>query len=116
MKRNNIPDISTKIFFQNYENLFNVYPTAGGEYFYNITRKVNISSDISSEYCTQHVVEHGDTWTFLAYKFYNDVKLWWIICLANEIQNPCLMPTPGFAINILNVGVVQEILTAMRDN
>ena len=116
MKRNDIPDISEKIFFQNYENLFNVYQTDSGDYYYNISRKINLPDEISTSYCTQYIVEYGDTWTGLAYKFYNDVKLWWIICIANRVMNPCVMPESGFVINILSKDIVQDILSTIRDN
>jgi hypothetical protein len=116
MKRNDIPDIDDKLFFQNYENLFNVYETKDGYYYYNITRKVNIPEDISISYYAPYIVEYGDTWTGLAYKFYNDVKLWWIICVANQVMNPCTMPTPGYVLNILRKEVVQDILSVIRDN
>lgn len=115
MKRNDIPDVQSKIFFQNYENLFNVY-TNGSDYYYNILRKVNIPSEVSSAYSDDYIVEHGDTWTGLAYKFYNDVKLWWIICIANNIQNPMSFPEPGVVLNILKEETVRYILSLIRDN
>jgi len=116
MKRNDITDISEKIFFQNYENLFNVYQTDSGDYYYNISRTINIPDEISTAHCKKYVVKYGDTWTGLAFNFYNDVKLWWIICLANKIQNPCAMPTSGTVLNILNEETVQAILSIIRDN
>jgi nucleoid-associated protein YgaU len=116
MKRNDITDIKEKIFFQNYENLFNVYLTADSIPYYNITRKVNIPQDMSSRYYSAYVVEYGDTWTGLSHKFYNDVKLWWIICCANNIQNPLSFPESGTVLNILNVDIVQSILSTIRDN
>jgi len=116
MKRNDISDVADQIFFQNYENLFNVYQTETGEYYYNLLRKVNIPLEVSSRYASEYITSYGDTWTGLAYKFYNDVKLWWIICTANNIQNPVNFPEPGTKLNILNVEVVQSILSAIRDN
>lgn len=115
MKRNEIKDID-KIFFQNYENLFNVYEDSDGLFFYNINRTVNLPDKISAFYKEEYVTEHGDTWTNLAYRFYNDVKLWWIICLTNGIMNPCEFPKPGTILSILNNDVVKTILNTIRDS
>ena len=116
MKRNDITDIQEKIFFQNYENLFNVYGTSDGDYFYNILRKVNIPEDIDKGYYTDYVVKPGDTWTLLAYNFYTDVKLWWIICLANNVRNPLLFPTPGKVLRIFTSEITQNILMTVRSS
>lgn len=114
MKRNDIADIREKIFFQNYENLFNVYGTSDGDYFYNILRKVNIPTEIGESHYENYMVKRGDTWTLLAYKFYGDVKLWWMLCVVNNIQNPLEFPTPGTALKVLSNDTVQSVLTAIR--
>lgn len=110
MKRNDIQDIQEQIFFQNYENLFNVYATTNGDYFYNLIRKINIPDDIGSQHYRIYTVLEGDTWTLLAHRFFGDVKLWWIICLANGIQNPLLFPEAGTNLKIFTNSVVQNIL------
>lgn len=115
VKRNDIPNIKEKIFFQNYENLFNVYSTDSGDYFFNILRKTNFPDDVSMNFCEMYQVQHGDTWTNLAHKFYSDVKLWWIICASNKIINPCIMPEAGTILKILNKDTVRTILTTIRD-
>lgn len=114
MKRNDIADIQEKIFFQNYENLFNVYATADGDYFYNILRKVNIPEEVGAQYYNSYTVAPGDTWTLIAYNFYSDVKLWWIVCAANNIQNPLKMPKAGTVLKVLNATTTQSILTSIR--
>lgn len=116
MKRNDITDIQEKIFFQNYENLFNVYGTSDGDYFYNILRKINIPTDIDKSYYTDYVSKPGDTWTLIAYNFYSDVKLWWIVCMANDIQNPLLFPEAGTVLKIFTPEVTQNILMTVRSS
>ena len=115
MKRNDLTDIDN-LYFQNYENLFNVYKTSDGGYYYNISRTLNIPTEISKQYCQEYVTKYGDTWTGMAYALYNDVKLWWIICIANGIRNPLLFPEPGTKLFILDTSVVQNILMTIRDN
>jgi len=114
MKRNDITDIDTKIFFQNYENLFNVYDDSDGNYYYNISRKINIPNDLTPSSYEDYILSVGDTWTTLAHVYYGDVRLWWIILAANPDQNPLLLPQPGEVIRLLNPNVVQVILSEIR--
>lgn len=116
MKRNQIPTIKEKIYFQNYENLFNVYETSDNNYYYNILRKINIPQNIGSKYYYEYTIKPGDTWTLISYNYYNDVKLWWIICIANNIQNPLNLPTVGMNIKILTADIVQNILSQIRSS
>ena len=116
MKRNELNDIREQIFFQNYENLFNVYKTTEDDYFYNILRKINIPKEINTNYYSEYIVRPGDTWTLLAYMFYDDVKLWWLICSANNIQNPLQFPRVGYKLKILSSDTVQNILVNVRSS
>lgn len=115
MKRNDITDIKEKIFFQNYENLFNVYETDDGDYYYNITRKVNIPDDLSPQLFQLYIVVKGDTWTGLAHRFYGDVRLWWVICATNQIANPLSLPEAGQMLKVLGSDMVQPILSKIKD-
>ena len=116
MKRNDISDIKEKIFFQNYENIFNVYETTDGDYFYNILKKINIPFDLGSEYFNEYSVKPGDTWTLIAYNTYSDVKLWWLVCSANNIRNPLAFPTVGTQLKLFTPSVAQSILMQIRGN
>jgi hypothetical protein len=42
------------------------------------------------------------------------VKLWWLICAVNNIQNPVIHPEPGTVIKILNVQVAREVLSQIE--
>lgn len=114
MKRNDINDIKEKIFFQNYENLFHVYATTDGDYFYNILRKINIPEEISKEYYSEYIVLPGDTWTLIAHNHYNDVKLWWLICIANGIRNPLEFPKAGTPLKLFSPTISQNILMLIK--
>ncbi len=114
MKRNDIVDVDSKIYFQNYENLFNVYSDNVGNYFYNISRKVNIPDELDPETYETYTIEAGDTWTALSYMYYGSVHLWWILLAANSNQNPLALPVPGVSIRVLNPSVVQSILVSIR--
>lgn len=42
----------------------------------------------------------GDRYDTLAYQFYNDVSLWWIIASANNSQQASLVVEPGVQLRI----------------
>lgn len=42
----------------------------------------------------------GDRYDTLAYQFYNDVSLWWIIASANNSQQASLVVQPGVQLRI----------------
>jgi hypothetical protein len=49
-----------------------------------------------------HVIQVGEEgrWDLISYKYYQTVKLWWFICLANGIRNPLITIPAGSAIRI----------------
>ena len=42
-------------------------------------------------YFITHVVKEGDTWNSLARDYYDNDRLWWVIPLFNDIENPFLI-------------------------
>ena len=108
MKHNEVPDISLKLTPQNYENIFNVYEDEHNEwYYYDLLKKVNFPSELNPNIYSIYTVNIGDIWPMLAWKFYRNVKMWWIICAVNGIQNPTVMPPPGAKLKILNTNTVE---------
>ena len=88
-KQNQIKDVAVKkLSAQNIENLFNIYQRDNGQYFYNILKTVNFPDDLDPEIYDQYVTKPKDTWPLIAYNFYKDVRLWWLICAVNQIVNP----------------------------
>ena len=117
MKHNDVPNKSLKITPQNYENIFNVYEDEDeGWYYYDLLKKVNFPEDLNPNVYTFYTVNRGDIWPTLAWKFYRNVKLWWIICAANQIQNPTQLPAPGTQLKILNTTTIRNILNQLKDN
>jgi nucleoid-associated protein YgaU len=115
MKHNEVPEISHKIKPQNYENIFNVYFDSDNEwYFYNILRKVNFPDNLDTGVYSVYRVMHGETWPGLAWKFYKNVKLWWVICAVNKVYDPTDDPTGGTELKILTANTVRSILNEIQ--
>lgn len=46
------------------------------------------------------ISEAGDRLDLLAYKYYNDISLWWIISVANNLNDANFFVEPGLQIRI----------------
>ena len=109
MKQNQIPDLE-KLHPENMENIFNVYQEADGLYYYNLLQTISFPQDLPLTLFTSYIISYGDTWPFISYKNYNTPNLWWVILLANNIQNPLEPLVPGTTIKVpINV-VVKDVL------
>lgn len=114
MKQNDLSDVTYKLSSQAYENIFNVYTDDDGFYFYNLLRTVNVPTDLDSSKYYVYEVVHNDTWPYIAWKNYRNVKLWWIITSTNQIIDPTVQPAPGVRLNILRPEVVRNLLNYIK--
>lgn len=54
-------------------------------------------------------VKEGDTWVGLAKKYYNDARLWWILPLFNNIEDPFLIKQQDiFSQNITQIKILSR--------
>ena len=116
-KQNEIKDVAiTKLSAQNIENLFNISQKDNGQYFYNIIKTVNFPADIDPSIYTQYETKPKDTWPLIAFKHYKDLRLWWLICSANQINNPVAQPEPGTVLKIISADVVRSVLNKIKES
>lgn len=113
-KYNELKDISDdmKLDKYNFANLFDVVELGEKSYF-NIGKTIvfeNVEYIPEGSYYV-YEVKFGDSWTNISYKYYNTIKLWWIICKFNSIENPFEELQPGIIIKIPNENLVQTVLT-----
>jgi len=114
MKQNDIPDINRALNSSSFENIFNVYTTDDDYYFYNLSKTVNFPTNMDKSFYQNYTIELNDTWAFIAWKFYNNVKLWWVICCANQIINPTENPKVGNTLKIINSITVRNLLNNIK--
>ena len=96
----------------NFANLFDVVELGEKSYF-NINKTINFENVeyIPDTAYYMYEVKFGDSWTNISYKYYNTIKLWWLICKFNDIKNPFEELTPGSIIKIPVENLVQTVLT-----
>jgi hypothetical protein len=118
MKYSEIEDLTVdKISPINIENIFDVQldnDMLDDQYYFNITKTVVIPEDLDQTNYFTYSPLQGDTWTSLAYRFYGDIRAWWLICSANNILDPTSLPKGGSTLKILNRNVAKEILTTIH--
>lgn len=68
---------------------------------YQLALKSWLKKDFDS---ISYVVEKGDTFDYLALKFYNNPTYYWLICDANDIVNPFREPEEGDILLIPSLG------------
>lgn len=113
MKQNEIQDLP-KLNSENLENIFNVYQDKNGAYFYNLLQTIEFPKNLPPNLFTVYTTKYGDTWPFISYKVYNTPNLWWLILIANNIQNATFIPKPGTAIAIPITDVAREVISQLK--
>jgi len=93
----------------NYENIFKMYKV-NDFYAFNILKTINLPQDLAPKHFDWVIIDRKMSWTNLSFLEYGTIKLWWLICLANNIQNPVQFPTQGTRIKVINKRVVPQIL------
>ena len=107
-------DILKPISEYNFENIFSVYKD-NDFYFYNILKTVNFPKEMDNSYYTTYRVKSNSPLTALSFKFYNTIKLWWLIVLANNINNPVSFIKPGTTLKIIRPQFIPQILDNIQD-
>lgn len=115
MKYSDIEDTAVKLTPQNYENIFSVFEDLDGFYYFNLLRTINFPTDLDPTTYTIYNTNNGDIWPLISWKFYKSVKLWWLICAANQIIDPTIMPEVGTELKIINKEVVRDLLNEIRN-
>ena len=101
---------------ENFENILNVYTDNDGYYFFNNLNTITFPKDLDPESYIIYYAEPDDLYTLISYKFYNTIKLWWVVCGANQIINPTSPPYVGRPLKILKPDYVATVLNTILGN
>lgn len=74
------------------------------EYLFNIFRNYEISTNVKDnvDYITLHYVDHNDWLENIAYDYYDNEYLWWIVAMTNDMVNPFEELEEGNQIKIID--------------
>jgi hypothetical protein len=103
---------------ERYENIFNMYEDAnsnGDSYvFYNIINKVTISDDVDPNVFEYYTVPSQLPLTTISYRIYENISLWWLIMLTNNIKNPVKLLAPGSVIRVIKPEFLSSVLISLQ--
>lgn len=102
----------TNIDIYKMSSLFNKYEDDDGFVFFNILKRINLNADNLDDYeiFEPYVIKPGDSYTNIAYKYYGNINVWWVICTLNKIDNPFVKPTIGSRIYLLRLNYMSQLL------
>ena len=109
MYQNQISELE-RLTEEKYENIFNVYLDEDNRYYYNLLETINFPENLPDAFFTQYDVQPGDTLPLVSYKMFGTINIWWVIALANNINNPVEGLKTGTPIKIPNLNIIREII------
>lgn len=115
MKITDITIKSGEISTENYENVFNIYTDENDFYYFNLLKKVDFPDDIDPNIYDYYEALPDDFYPLISYKFYNNIKLWWIVCAVNHIDDPTSAPIAGTLLKIIKPYYIQVILSKVNN-
>ena len=97
-------------------NFFNIYTKEDGARYFSLLRSVFFTgTDEAYPFMfTKYLVQGGDAWTTLSYRFYGTIEYWWIICRFNDVSDPTSMPVAGTYLRIPVADLVNKVKNDMR--
>ncbi len=95
-----------------YLNMFNILKNHHNEYFLNIFKSYVVDKGLldNEDYFHFYQAEEEDWWENIADKYYGTPTLWWLVALANEVQNPFEEMGPGKNIKVLKKTYLYTVL------
>jgi LysM repeat protein len=113
MYQNQISELA-RLTEEKYENIFNVYQDEDDRYYYNLLETINFPDNLPDAFFTTYTVQPGDTLPFISYKIFSSINVWWVIALANQINNPVLPLETGSQLKIPNMNIIREIISQIN--
>ena len=92
------------------ENAFKVYYDKSFGHYYNLLETIVFPQNLPPTFFDVYETQYNDTWPLISYKSYNTPNLWWIILLANNINNPTKKLEVGTELLIPTISTVKLIL------
>jgi nucleoid-associated protein YgaU len=113
MYQNAIPDLPN-LSEEKYENIFSVVLDENNRYFYNLLQAVTLPDNLPSGFFNEYIIVPNDTLPYISYKVYKTINLWWVICIANNINDPTKPFEVGTKLKIPNNTIVRLIVQQIK--
>lgn len=97
-----------------YANIFTVYEDEYNILYFNLINDLSIDGDIDPSLYQEIFYNQEESWYEMSYKYYGTTRLWWLILVANKVNNPFEDIKTGDRIKILRKEIVSEILSQIN--
>ena len=97
--------------------LFNILKDDDDNEFLNIFRSYSVNEDILSNVMnyTTYEIEDDEYVENISYKIYENINLWWMVFLANNVNNPFEDFSVGQNIKILKESLIPLLIREIRN-
>ena len=85
-----------------------MYPT------YNILQQIILPDEVSEKMIGTIQVKGNIPYTTLSFQLYKDISLWWLICLANKIDNPTQLISAGTTLRYIKPNFVRQVTSQIK--
>ena len=96
-----------------YENIFKLYKTSEGQYFYNILSTISFPENLDNNLFYSLSINEKTPWPIISYNVYGTIELWWLLAIINKIKNPLQLPSAG-TIKVLKAQYVRPVLAQLN--
>ena len=92
--------------------MFPIMEDDDGYKFMNIFRSYTMYDSTIQDvlYFDTYEAENDDWWDLIAYKLYQNVGLWWVLCMSNNIVNPFEELEAGKNLKMLYQNFVPQLI------
>lgn len=106
-------DISslTEISENNFENLFSVHND--GVYYYNLMKSVYVPEEMDPSMYFLVKMDVSLSLTALSHRIYGNINLWWLICIANGINDSVRPIETGTVLKIIHPSKIPSIVKSL---
>lgn len=98
-----------------YANIFTIYQDSDEMMYFNLIDNLDISGVIDPSLYDE-MFYNEENWYDLSFRFYGTTRLWWVILVANNVNNPFTDVKIGDRIKILKKEAVTEILSQINNS
>lgn len=99
---------------EKYENIFSVYLDENNRYFYNLLQAVTLPDNLPGGFFDEYIIVPNDTLPFISYKVYGTINLWWVVCIANNINDPTKPLEVGLKLKVPKPSIVRTIVQQIK--
>jgi hypothetical protein len=99
-------------------SFLNIFPllSEDNEYFFNIWRVYSLNDSTLNKVLQYNAyeVDNSDWWENISYSHYENVNLWWIVPMVNNVNNPFEELEPGTNLNLFRGEYLYQILKEIK--